>query len=161
LQDDFLLEPDFDDPFLEFDAEAEETTVSIWQILGALLIVGTAAGLVITANNYNARIESDVSLSYNRLSSWGRWLGLPFRPTQTPHERATEIAEKVPEGEQPVWKLTQQYVLKKFSRSHMGDESFDSRQEWQRLRPYLLRHAVKTQLHHWWERWRQYNRDKD
>jgi transglutaminase-like putative cysteine protease len=161
LQDDFLLEPDFDDPFLEFDAEAEETTVSIWQILGALLIVGTAAGLVITANNYNARIESDVSLSYNRLSSWGRWLGLPFRPTQTPHERATEIAEKVPEGEQPVWKLTQQYVLKKFSRSHMGDESFDSRQEWQRLRPYLLRHAVKTQLHHWWERWRQYNRDRD
>jgi transglutaminase-like putative cysteine protease len=154
LMDDFFAEEGATSSFFELE-EGNEPAVSIWQILGALLIVGTAASLVVTANNYNTRIESDISLSYDRLSRWGHWLGLPFRSAHTPHERAGEMAQKVPEGEQSIWKLTQQYVLKKFSRTHMGDEAFDSRKEWQKLRPLLLRHTVKNQWQQWWRRWRQ------
>jgi transglutaminase-like putative cysteine protease len=153
LMDDFF--PEEGATASSFDLEGEETrVVSLWQILGALLIVGTAVGLVVTANNYNVRIESDVSLSYDRLSRWGNWLGLPFGSTQTPHERAEVMVQKVPEGEWSIWKLTQQYVLKMFSRSHTGDETFDSRKEWQKLRPLLLRSTMKTQWQQWWQRWR-------
>lgn len=159
LMDDFFATEEDTASF--FDVEEDEeaaaavtavASVPIWQIIGALLIVGTAVGLVFTANSYNTRIESDVSLSYDRLGRWGNWLGLSFQPAQTPHERATAIAQKVPEGEKSIWQLTQQYVLRMFSRSHSEDEAFDSRQEWQRLRPLLLRYTAQTQWQHLWQR---------
>lgn len=153
FMDDFFPEEGATASFFELEEETVPA-VSIWQVLGALLIVGTAAGLVVTANSYNTRIESDVSLSYDRLGRWGNWLGVSLRPTQTPHERAEEMVQKVPQGEQSIWQLTQQYVLRKFSRTHSEDEAFDSRREWQRLRPLLLRHTIKTQRQRLWQRWR-------
>jgi hypothetical protein len=149
LMDDFFPPEDATASF--FDLDEETTAVSVWQIIGALLVVGVATGLVLTANSYNSRIESDVSLSYDRLSRWGRWLNLWFQPTQTPHERAEVMSQKIPEGEQSIWQLTQQYVLKQFSRDHRPDEAFEPKQAWRQLRPLLLRRSLATQWQKWWQ----------
>lgn len=154
LMDDFFALEGDTASFFDLEEEGPLATMSIWQILGALLVVSTAAGLVITANNYNMRVESDVSLSYDRLSRWGHWLGLLFQPTQTPHERAEAMVQKIPQGEQSIWNLTQQYVLKQFSRHHRADEAFDPQHEWRLLRPLLLRHTLISQWQKWWQRWR-------
>ena len=166
LMDDFFATEEDEASFFDLeedggmvDGEGDAETavvVSVWQVIGALLIVGTATGIVIIANNYNTHIESDTSLSYNRLDSWGRWLGISFQPTQTPHERASELAQKIPAGEQSIWQLTQQYVLKIFSRTHQEDESFDSREAWQQLRPLLIRQTINAQ----WQKIKQLTRGK-
>jgi transglutaminase-like putative cysteine protease len=157
FMDDFFPPEDATASFFDL-VEEEATAVSLWQIIGALLVVGVAVGLVVGANSYNNRIESDVSLSYDRLSRWGRWLNLWFQPTQTPHERAEAMVQKIPEGEQSIWQLTQQYVLKQFSRAHQPEDTFDPKQAWRRLRPLLLRRSLTTQWQRWWRRLRSLKR---
>ena len=84
--------------------------------------------------------------SYGRLGSWGRWLGVLFRPALTPHERADLMTTAVPEGKTPIRNLTQQFVRRQFSPAHAPDDGFDARNEWKELRPILLREAIVRQL---------------
>ena len=116
--------------------------VAWWQIaLGALLLL-VAGGAVFAGYNYNQRVESDVDRSYSRLGDWARWLGIPWRATQTPYEQADSLVTIVPEGRQPVRNLTRQYVLQQFGPSKGRDENFDSLQEWKQLRPLLIKRRL-------------------
>jgi hypothetical protein len=117
---------------------------------GVLLLV--AGGLVTVANQVNKRVEGDVEKSYGRLSKWAQWLGLNMRSVDTPYERADRLAQAVPGGRQPIRSLTHQYVLRRFSAEHSGDESFDPSSEWSLLRPMLLRETLREQ----WRRLRQW-----
>ncbi len=121
----------------------------VWQIVGAVLVVLAAGGTLVAANEMNQRVEADVERSYGRLGSWARWLGVLFRPTQTPYERADLMATAVPEGKTPIRSLTRQFVLKQFSPARSIEEGFDSQKEWQQLRPLLLRRIVVNRLKGW------------
>lgn len=125
---------------------------SLWQVLGAFVILILAAVTLFVANTLNRRVESDVDRSYQRLGSWARWLGIFYRPTDTPYERADMMSTAVPDGRAPIRNLTHEYVRKQFSADHRSDESFDSLSQWQQLRPLLIRQTIVKRLRRWQKR---------
>ena len=126
------------------DATGLLAQVSIWQILGAIVVVGVAAALVLTGNEMNKRVERDVVGSYSRLGWWAHWLGILSHPAQTPYERADVMVTAVPEGSNPIRRLTQHFVAKQFSRHPDGEA--DTESQWRLLRPLLLRKTIIHQL---------------
>lgn len=128
--------------------------ISLWQVLGALVIVLLAAVTLVVANSFNRRVEEDVDRSYSRLSTWARWLGIYYRPTDTPYERADLMASAVPDGRTPIRNLTREYVRKQFSEDHKIGEGFEPVEEWRLLRPLLIRQSIVSRLHQWQERLR-------
>lgn len=124
-------------------------TFPVWQVVGAVVILGVAGGLMVAANEMNKRVEADVDRSYTRLESWARWLGVWFRPTYTPYERADLLTTAVPEGKTSIRNLTQQFVLKQFSNNHSSEDSFSPLNEWKSLRPILLRQSIVNTLQRW------------
>jgi transglutaminase-like putative cysteine protease len=115
-----------------------------WQTataVGLFVLVLATAG---AAQRLNLAVESNVDRSYSRLGEWARWLGLSLQPAHTPHERADLLATAVPEGEEPIRSLTDEYVVRQFSRAHVGRASFNPLNEWRRLRPVLLRQTARA-----------------
>ncbi len=143
-----------DDPETTGDATATPTEtwldrIFVWQTAVALIILVTAILLMWAASEFNKRVESDITRSYTRLESWAGWLGLKFRPANTPYERADQILIEVPEGSTQVRNLTQQYVLREYSPEHKNDASFSPRDEWRILRPIFLRKSIQRRLEQW------------
>ncbi|MCP4423249.1 MAG: hypothetical protein GY803_02025 [Chloroflexi bacterium] len=134
------------------EADAPQNQLPIWQVVGALTVLAVAGGTLLAANELNKRVEMDVDRSYGRLGSWARWLGILFRPAQTPYERADLMATAVPEGKAPIRNLTRQFVLKQFSPARRTDADFEPQTEWRQLRPLLIRKAVFRRLQRWQER---------
>jgi len=127
---------------------------SIWQAVGASVILLLAAGAMFVANGLNRRVEKDVDRSYQRLGSWARWLGVFYQPTHTPYERADLMTSAVPEGRVPIRNLTREYVRKQFSADHKTGEGFNPLQEWRQLRPLLIRQSLVSRLRKWQKRFR-------
>ena len=73
-----------------------------------------------------------------------------FRAVDTPYERADRLSHAIPNGRTPIRSLTHQYVLRRFSPEHRGDDTFDPKSEWNVLRPLLLRETIRQQ----WQRLR-------
>ncbi len=109
-----------------------------------LLVMAIFATLI--AGRANTRIESNVERSYGRLSNWAPWLGVLVNPAQTPFERASLLGSAVPEGKEPLRKITYQFVRQQFSQSRAAEAGFDPRQEWKVLRPHMIRHTVSFQF---------------
>ncbi|MBX7251255.1 MAG: DUF3488 and transglutaminase-like domain-containing protein [Candidatus Promineofilum sp.] len=117
-----------------------------WQVaIGATLLIAAAAALWM-GNRYNQQVEGDVGRSFLRLGEWSRFLGIPWRPTQTPYEQADSLVAVVPQGQQSIRNLTRQYVLQLFSPARSTDADFDPHQEWRQLRPVLLRRTIVNAL---------------
>lgn len=133
------------------EAQAERRRETVLRTVGGSALLLVAGVLAFTANSYNHRVEADVERSYDRLGSWARWLGIPFRPADTPYERADVLARAVPDGREPIRNLTHEYVLRRFSRTPGGRAEFDPRAEWKRLRPMLWRRTLR-------EGWKQLRR---
>lgn len=161
------LAPQLDDPTLDIERGGDVTgenpdvtlpdmawwqRIPVWEVVGVGLVLAIALGLMWVANQLNKQVESNVTRSYSRLESWARWLGIHFRSTNTPYERADLIATAVPEGKTSVRNLTQQFVLTQFSRTHGGDSDFDPLNEWRVLRPLLLRKSIAARLERWRKR---------
>lgn len=128
----------------------EQRRAIIVRAVGGGMLLAVAGGLVVFAGRFNRRIESDVEKSYGRLSSWASWLGVLFRPADTPYERADRLSQAVPEGRGPIRNLTHHYVLRRFSPNGDGEDEFDPRGEWRVLRPLLLRESLLAR----WRRFR-------
>ncbi|MCB9423324.1 MAG: hypothetical protein H6667_26250 [Ardenticatenaceae bacterium] len=126
-----------------------QNSFPVWQVVGAVLVVLVAGGTLVAANEMNRRVEADVDRSYGRLGSWARWLGLLFRPTQTPYERADLMTTAVPEGKAPIRNLTRQFVLKQFSPARAVEDGFDSQKEWHELRPLLIKRIAVNRIKQW------------
>ncbi len=126
--------------------------VSVWQLVGGFAIFVLALATIIIANEWNKRVESDVDRSYFRIGTWANWLGILIRPAHTPYERADLMTAAVPDGKEPIRNLTQQFVLKQFSRQQAPEGQFNPLIEWQRLRPILLRKAITNRLERWRKR---------
>lgn len=141
-----------DQPPVESGAAAGLTStllerVSIWQIIAGVVLILASVGLSFLTSRINYQIESDLNKSYGRLERWGRRIGLLIQPAQTPYERADVLVTAVPESEQPVRNLTNQFVEKQFSPSKQAQPTFNSVGEWKQLRPVMLRtmlgHSLK------------------
>ncbi len=115
-----------------------------WQIALAVGLVAVAGLLLLAANEVNKRVEADVVRSYSRLDTWARWLGIFFRPAQTPYERADALGTAVPEGSRFIEKLTTYFVTRQFSPRR--DALANPHREWQALRPLLIRKALSYRL---------------
>ncbi len=113
-----------------------------WQLTIGLSLLAVAGGAIFVTARYNQGVEGDVDRSYLRLAGWARFLGIPWRTTQTPYEQADALVAVVPQGQQPVRNLTRQYVQRLFSPGRATDADFDPHQEWRQLRPVLLRRSV-------------------
>lgn len=131
------------DAAADAEALAEQRRQIVLRTVGGSALLLVAGAMVVTANYYNRRVEADVDRSYIRLSSWARWLGIFFRPADTPYERADALARAVPNGREPIRNLTQEYVLRRFSPTPEGHAEFDPRNEWRRLRPLLWRRSLR------------------
>jgi transglutaminase-like putative cysteine protease len=126
--------------------------IPVWQVAGVIFVLAVALGLMWLANEMNKRVEADVTRSYSRLESWGRWLGVSFKSANTPYERADLLATAVPDGKTSIRNLTQQFVLRQFSRAHGEEDGFDSMTEWRVLRPLMLRQSIAHRLERWRKR---------
>jgi transglutaminase-like putative cysteine protease len=121
-----------------------------WQLMGVTLTLLLAGLLLFIANRLNRRVESDIERSYQRLGSWAGFLGVLHAPGDTPYERAEQMTTAVPEGQEPIRNLTNQYVRQQFAPQHAPDEGFDSLAEWRTLRPLLIRESIAAR----WRRFR-------
>ncbi|MCA9986174.1 MAG: transglutaminase domain-containing protein [Anaerolineales bacterium] len=133
----------------------------VWQISAGVLLLLLAYGTYFFAERWNSRIEADVTQSFGRLSWWANAIGLAVRPVQTPYERATVMAKAVPEGTQPISRLTRQYVLKSYGDNSRHDPFFNANNEWRVLRPLLLREAISQKFKRFTGRFRRKPRVTD
>jgi hypothetical protein len=129
--------------------ELTQPTFPIWQVVTAVILLLAAGGTLVAANELNKRVEADVTRSYGRLGSWARWLGIFFRPAQTPYERANLMTAAVPDGKVPIRNLTRQFVLKQFSPARAVEDDFVPQKEWKTLRPLLLKQTIILRLKNW------------
>jgi transglutaminase-like putative cysteine protease len=131
------------------DMEPEDGRLSLWRAVAGVGVVGAAAFVVLVGGRLNRRVEGDVERSYDRLARWAHWLGILIKPAHTPYERANLLAAAVPEGREPLRKMTHQYVLQRFSRHRAGDADYDILEEWRFLRPKMIRSTILHQLSRW------------
>ena len=129
--------------------EVWKQRIFVWQTAVAVVILLIALLLMWVANEFNKRIEGDVTRSYSRLETWAGWLGIKFQPAKTPYERADLMLTEVPEGGTQVRNLTRQYVLRQFSPTHENEDNFNPRDEWRLLRPIFLRKSIQKRLEQW------------
>ena len=148
LDDIGLLNPDSSEFTLDIEPRPQSfwETFPLWQAIFATVIVATAVVLSFVANQVNQQVEGDVDRSYGRLSKWASWIGVNHRPVDTPYERADSLATAVPLGKEPIENLTNQYVRKQYSPRQEEDVHFSPTQEWQTLRPLLLKEMFKKQM---------------
>ncbi len=127
--------------------------IKMWQVVGALVILGIATGTVIIGNRMNHQVESSVVRSYGRLWRWADWLGVNIQPAHTPFERANLLAAEVPKGKEPLRNLTKEFVRRRFGPPQSADDDFNPRKEWGVLRPMLIRQTVVYQIQRFRDRW--------
>ncbi len=128
------------------DRAAAQRNERVARVLGGGVLLLVAGGLVTVANQANRRVEGDVDKSYGRLATWARWLNIPLRSVDTPYERADRLAHVVPRGRDSIRSLTHQYVMRRFSADHRGDDEFDPAGEWKALRPLLAKETLRRRL---------------
>ena len=114
--------------------------------LGGLILLSIPAGL---AALWMLRDRKQKGLKlvervYERLCGFARRLGIQFQQHQTPHEYAAALITAVPEGQDPVQRITDLYVRERFSgREVNGQEAGEA---WQSLRPILWRRWLQQKL---------------
>lgn len=124
----------------------------VWQTALAMIILSIAAAVSFVGYEMNKRAESDIDSSYHRLGFWAGLLGIIYGPSETPYERAARMTAAVPEGRSPIRNLTHEYVRKQFSSDYADDGEFNSRKEWGKLRPLLIKQSITTRLRKWQNR---------
>ena len=120
--------------------------LKLWQVTGAVAMLGLAVVATVVGGKFNQRVESNVERSYGRLGSWAHWLGVLILPAHTPYERADLLSSVVPEGKVPLRNLTREFVRQRFSPRRSADSDFDPRAEWKVLRPLMIRQMISHQL---------------
>ena len=142
-----MLFRSFEEEFPEFEPELPISAqlITIPVILSVVLILAVLGTYGYTAIN-NRKVESDLAQSYDRLGHWGERLGASISPAQTPSERAVVMTRVLPDGKGPIKKLTDQFILSRYSREQITDAGFDPQSEWAELRPMLNRKWVNKQV---------------
>jgi transglutaminase-like putative cysteine protease/Ca2+/Na+ antiporter len=128
------------------DTESRSSSLGLI-IGGVLLLLAVAAGVIIILVR-RQRLEgvSVVAAIYDRMSRFGRWLGVQLLPTQTPFERAVSLATAAPEAAAPIAVVTDLYVEERFSRVDEGLFDEQANRAWDELWPTLLKRSLLAAL---------------
>ena len=110
---------------------------------GALLFLALVAGAAVYLINRQGMEELGlVAHLYDRMSRFGRWLGVKLVPTQTPFERATALATAAPEAAAPIDVITSLYVEERFGQVEEGQFDQQANRAWGELWPTLLKNSL-------------------
>jgi transglutaminase-like putative cysteine protease len=114
--------------------------------LGGLILLLIPAGLATlwTLRERKLRGLNLVERVYERLSSFARRLGIKYQEHQTPYEYAAALITALPEGQGPVQRITDLYVMERFSGREVGGQ--EAEEAWRGLRPILWRHWLQRSL---------------
>jgi transglutaminase-like putative cysteine protease len=128
------------------DIESRSTNVALI-IGGVVLLLAVAAGVIIVLIR-RQRLEgvSVVAAIYDRMSRFGRWLGVRLLPTQTPFERAVALTTAAPEAAAPIAVVTNLYVEERFSPIAEGLFDEQANRAWDELWPALLKRSLLAAL---------------
>ncbi|MFN2203635.1 MAG: DUF3488 and DUF4129 domain-containing transglutaminase family protein [Caldilineaceae bacterium] len=128
----------------DFNLGARSETLGdrAWWLLGLLVSLGLAIGLVfIWRTRYAGPTAFDPELPpllYERLERWSHRLGLSSTISFTPYENARRLGRRVPEGRVPIDTITESYVQYSFGGKRAGDNGL-AHDAWRHLRPQLWR----------------------
>jgi transglutaminase-like putative cysteine protease len=128
--------------------ESESNPTSLALIIGGVvLLLAVAAGVTIILIRRQRLVGvSVVAAIYDRMSRFGRWLGVQLLPTQTPFERAATLTAAAPEAAAPIAVVTDLYVEERFSRIDEGLFDEPANRAWDELWPALLKRSLLTAL---------------
>jgi hypothetical protein len=85
---------------------------------------------------------------------FARWMGAAIRPWQTPFEHARVIKHRLPQQQQDIDTITQEYVHQTFGKGAPTKRNVvvqtaithESGLAWRRLRPEMIKLAIKRRL---------------
>jgi transglutaminase-like putative cysteine protease len=87
-----------------------------------------------------------IERAYARMWRFASWLGVPSPPDQTPYERAQSLKTIVPEGTEPIKRITDMYVIERFGRGNGNDDGNGADVQWSLLRPKLWKIWLQQRL---------------
>jgi transglutaminase-like putative cysteine protease len=86
---------------------------------------------------------SETARCYARMNIYAAYLGIKPRDSVTPYERASLLAEKIPEGESVIYRIARLYNEEQYGQpTAPGSRNARARQAWQAARQIFLRRIV-------------------
>jgi transglutaminase superfamily protein/uncharacterized protein DUF4129 len=117
--------------------------------LGIFALVALVVGLVAVGVSWQRHIASLTPLEaeFEGLQRYARWMGLPPRAAQTPHEFAAYLAARIPNASRQILRLADLYVRSLFARNGLNkEEEREAKGLWPSLRKNFFVHLVNQTL---------------
>lgn len=90
-----------------------------------------------------------VERAYALVSRYAGWLGIGRQGHFTPYEQAQALAQRAPQAQAPVQRITELYVRKRFAppqEAHHRDDDVEALSAWAQARGYLRRALLRTRF---------------
>ncbi len=148
----------FNIPFFNMRINLPRSTVnSSFALLGVVVVfIALVFGGFWWRRQTKINSNEGVSASYERMVKFAGWMGLVFRPWQTPYEQAAVLERRLPAYKREVNTITGEYVHQTFSNkngtavgSGYSTQTYYSPSAWNRLRPAMVKEAIKRHLPEW------------
>jgi hypothetical protein len=118
-----------------------------------ILIMGTIGGVYWWRRQQKYAGQNIFNL-YHSMIRFARWMGIPARSWQTPFEHARVIKNRLPQQQQDVDTITNEYVHQTFGKGTSRQRNvviqtaitYESGLAWQRLRPEMIKAAIRRRL---------------
>jgi transglutaminase-like putative cysteine protease len=125
-----------------------------------LTIIGLIIVAALLAAGFWWRRQNQIALGegvfarYERMVRFAGWMGLVLRPWQTPYEQAGILQRQLPAYKREVQTIAGEYVFETFSNTngtkrYASSQTYSSAVAWNRLRPAMLKEALKRRLPKW------------
>ena len=111
----------------------------------AVLVLVIGAAMVFRAQR-KVSGQSITVQAYDRMSRFGRWLGVELLLSQTPHERAVVLVTAAPDAQPPIDVITDLYVEERFGRVEDGRFDEQATRAWRELWPPLAKRGALNTL---------------
>jgi transglutaminase-like putative cysteine protease len=108
-----------------------------------------------------AQPTGNIAKLYQRMLRLAHWMGLAIRPWQTPYEHAHTLQHRLPNRQQEIELITNEYVQNTFGPDHTSVIAAKSAQEaamvyesnlaWRRLHPEMVKAVIKRYAPHWFK----------
>jgi transglutaminase-like putative cysteine protease len=90
----------------------------------------------------------DIFQVYKKMLNLAGWMGHQIRPWQTPYEHAAVLERSLPEQQQSLQLITNEYVRQAYSRQEQAING-EVGHAWYRLRHVMIRQTIKRYLPEW------------
>lgn len=150
----------FNIPFLGTQIRVSRSTINgSAMVVGLIVVAGVVASGLWWRNQTQIKPGESVISLYARMIKIAGWMGLAMRPWQTPYEQAALLQRSLPTCQREIYSITNEYVYQTFSRhknsagpepsSYKSNQMYTSYAAWYRLRPMMLRSAMRKRLPRW------------